>query len=254
MALPSAPNGIASPRVWTDDDYAFLNEQNGGPVEVPFFGPDRPHVILDFSGIDNLILQRKIGNPLLRASQEVAELAAARRLREARETADALARAEEEGDDEPEDDEDEDGAATPAETALLPAEPALDGWEQSRRLASFHDEVGKAIWIFPPWQPLEDAVTNGRRRGAVSVLSLTMAQRNRLVDVLYQGVEALASFREEPVAAPDPLHGDGLREEPVGLPDPERAETPEVLVRPGGVDSGRRHPARAPRGGSDQPA
>lgn len=254
------PNGHAPPRRdWTNDDYAFLNEQNGGPVEVAFFGPDRPTVLLDFSGIDNLILQRKIGNPLLRASTQVAELAAARARRQAREDAAALERAEEEGEDpDKDDDADEDDEGTPVaapppeETAV--AEPATDGWEQSRRLADFHDEVGKAIWLFPPWQPLEDAVANGRRPGSVSVLSLTMAQRNRLVDVLYQGVDALTSFREQPVAAPAPLHVDGLREEPGGLPDPPRAEAPEVLVRPGRVDAGRRDRARAPRSTGPQPA
>jgi hypothetical protein len=75
MSSLAPPNGTAAPRQWTDADFAFLNEQLGGPVEVPFFGPDHPMVLLDFSGIDSLILQHKIGNPLLEASSRVAELA-----------------------------------------------------------------------------------------------------------------------------------------------------------------------------------
>jgi hypothetical protein len=240
-------NGTAARRTWSDDDFAFLFEENGGPCWVPFFGPEHPEVLIDFAGIESLVLQRRVGNPLQEAASQVAELrqAVARRLSE------AAARVAAEGEEPPDDEDDEATEAAEAAPDAPEARPSEeeeeDNWAFSRRLAKFHDEIGKAVWLSPPWQPLDDVIVNGQRPGTVSVFTLTMDRRNALVDILYRGVDALKPFRQQPVGASAPLHGGGLRgEEPGGVPDPPRTDAPEVLVRPEHLVASPGPPGRAP--------
>ena len=157
----------------TWDALAFegLRQARGGPQLVPLIA-GQPDVLIDVSGIADLMVRGRIGNPLLQAV-----LASQQQM------------------------------ATERETGTAP-EPGSDAfWDRHRQTLEWQDALLAAIVLDPPWCPMPDLPADGTRPpGRLCIYDLTPEERRMGADLVFTGVDGLETFRAErrgPVAGPD---------------------------------------------------
>ena len=188
---------------WDSRAFERLRVARGGPQSIPLIA-GMPDVLVDLSGLADLVVHGKLGNPLLQAV-----LAA------------QAARAEEQANG----------------TAPLPDSDAF--WARHRQMMEWQDALLAAIVIDPPWCRMADLPTDGRRPDSqLCIYDLSPEERRRGADLAFVGVDGLETFRAErrgPDAGPD---GGNVSPTAERVADPDSPAPLAVLVRSGDVAPG----------------
>lgn len=186
---------------WDATAFTALRAARGGPQLVPLVA-GQPDVLVDVSGIADLMARGRIGNPLLQAVLASQEQMVAER---------------------------------EAGTAPLAGSDAF--WERHRKTLEWQDELLAAIVLDPPWCRMDALPADGTRPPhQLCIYDLTPEERRAGADLVFLGVDGLASFRAErrsPVVGPDGGDVPPTAEPLVSVDDASAASG--VLVRPRGV-------------------
>lgn len=199
---------------WNQSDLDALRKSRGrGGIQYVELIPGMPEIGIDLSGVDELLLCNKIGNPLLARAFDIYDKTEAEKRAQ-------LQKAVDDGDEDAQTELDAmDAEAAAKKTDLSPVVPyEVKFWEDARQKTLWQDDILASIIIDPPWCRMDDLPPGGTPEGKLCIFDLTPEQRRLACDMAFSGVSALESFRKQATKPIDPLHVQRIRKGSKRLP------------------------------------